>query len=315
MKISISNSLGMAAALFLSACMAKQEPPPIADFASWEDIAPQSTMIQLSPESGPVDINVVLSSEENLRSSLDTLFPEFAAIGNLKDRIDRIQNPEYALKSADDYDEDEDEQSPVLSGLGGVIADAFLNAARATLDPDGKFDDGKRVYEFVYGQIQDFTYNDGDGSGSFNTTTYYTTVTVPDGPSPIISTTDAYRWAIKVGAGGFTVVPKSNRNPRDPFPNTMIFDRAMLNRVNFLGFQYKLWAEGTIIDIVDVELKAHGTPDFVRLNDSDWRYRRTRENCIDMLFVSYPPPNKGTLEPPLYCLGRCETPQLVNTGL
>jgi hypothetical protein len=88
----------------------------------------------------------------------------------------------------------------------------------------------------------------------------------------------------------------------------------MLNRINFLGFEFKLWAKGEMIEIVTVEHKAHNSPIFVRVPDTDWRYDQTAENCIDMLFVSYPPPNKGTLEPPLYCLGRCDTPQLINTG-
>lgn len=311
MRLSLGGGLAMVAALVLSACAMRPEPPPIEQFASWTDIIPQTTFIGGGPDGAPADLNSFLANEESLRQALDTLFPEVAAVPNLGERIARIREP---LKDPEPASAGRRQESSVLRGLGGTIANAFLDAAEATLDRNGNFDPTKRVYQFVYGKILDFKYNDSDGSGAFYTVTYYTTVTIPFGRSPILSRTDAYRWTIEVGAGGFRVVPKSHADPNDPFPGTMEFSPAMLNRIEFLGFRYKLWAEGTIIDIVNVEHKADGSPDFVALPRSDWRYDRTAENCIDMLFVNYPAAMLGTLKPPLYCLGRCKTPQLVNTN-
>ena len=81
-------------------------------------------------------------------------------------------------------------------------------------------------------------------------------------------------------------MPKSNADPDDPFPGTLEFDEAMLDRIELLGFEYKLWAKGTAIVIDLIEVKGEGDPDYVAVPASDSRYQRTAENCIDMLFVN-----------------------------
>lgn len=306
MKIPFSGIVAIIAALTLSACESRQRQAPIEDFASWTDIVPQKTLIQISPESGPVDLNSVLSNEADLRSALDNLFPVASNIDNLRERIEFIRGE----KSGADR-----ERFELLNGLGGIFAQAFLNAAEATLDDSGAFDPRKRVYEFVYGQIDEYEYDKEAGSGRIVDTTYFTTVTVPLGIGPILSETESYRWTVSVEDGGFTVVPKSNADPDDPFPGTLEFDQAMLDRIELLGFEYKLWAKGTAIAIELIEIKGEGDPDYVAVPASDPRYMTTAENCIDMLFVNFPPAILGELRPPLYCLGRCENPMLINTGL
>lgn len=307
MKFSIGSRVVLVAALFVSACAPKRVILPVEEFASWSDVVPQQTMVSVGAESGPKNINDVLANEEDLRRALDTLFPEVANVSNLGERIAIIRGGKEGG--------DERRRFEVLRGLGGVIADEFLDAAAATLNDRGVFDGTKRVYEFIYGQIEAYTYDKDKGSGTFQTVTYYTTVIIPAGIGPIISTTDAYRWNVAVGEGGFTVVDRDDSAPDGPFPGTIPFSQAMKDRVQSLGFQYKLWAVGTIIDIKDVWHKAPGSATFVRLADSDSKYDQTAENCIDMLFVNFPADQLGILKPPLYCLGRCKSPELVNTGV
>ena len=304
MKFFSSKISILFAVILLSACGTRVQPVPIDQASSWTDIVPLSTVIQLSPDTMPVDLNSVLGSEAELRRALDEFFPGSENIDNLGERIDFIRGTK----------DDPERRFEAFRGLGGVLAHEFLNAAKATLDRSGRFDPSKRVYEFFYGQTEEFVFDKDDGSGRIVNTTYFTTVTVPLGVGPIVSTTDSYRWDIAVEPGGFTVVPKTS-NPNDPFPGTLDFSPAMLNRINALGFQYKLWAKGTLIDIVAIEFKPNGAANYSLVPASDPRYDRTDANCVDMLFVNFPPPVLGTLQPPLYCLGRCDNPMLINTGL
>ncbi len=304
MKNRYVNGLALIAALVVSACAARVQPTSIDDAASWTDIVPLNTMIQISQDGEPVDLNAILASEETLRQALDTLFPEAANIDNLGQRIDSI----LERKGGDDRPFD------VLRGLGGLYAHEFLNSAKAALDGNGNFDPDKRVYEFFYGHTREFEFDSQAGSGRILNFTYFTRVVVGPDNVAIESTTDSYRWEVAVDRGGYSVVEKGS-DPNDPFPDTLDFAPAMLNRINALGFEYKLWAKGRAIDIVEIAFKAHGTPTYVPVPRSDPRYDRTDSNCIDMLFVNFPPPTLGTLQPPLYCLGRCDNPMLINTGL
>lgn len=304
MKFFSSKISILFAVILLSACGTRIQPVPIDQASSWTDIVPLNTVIQIDPDSPPVDLNAVLASEETLRRALDTLFPGSGNVDNLRERIGVIRGAK----------DNPDRPFELLTGLGGLFAHEFLDAAEATLDERGNFDRSKRVYEFFYGQTEEFAYDNGNGSGRIVNTTYFTTVTIPLGVGPIISTTDSYRWDVEVDPGGFSVVPKDPSDPSDPFPGTLAFTPAMLNRINALGFQYKLWAKGPLIDIVAIEFKPDGASDYSLVPPSDPRYDRTPSNCIDMLFVNFPPPALGTLQPPLYCLGRCDNPMLINTG-
>lgn len=306
MTKSYGKCLTVFAALLLAACAARVQPVPIDEAASWTDIVPSNTVIQISPDGAPVELNAVLASEETLRQALDTLFPEAANIDNLGERIDAIR---------EDKTGDNRRRFDVLRGLGGLYAHEFLNSAELTLDERGVYDPGKRVYEWSYGRTEEFEFDSAVGSGRILNFTYFTRVVVPLGIGPIVSTTDSYRWNIAVDPGGFTVVEKDESDPQDPFPGTLDFSPAMVNRVNALGFQYKLWAQGRPIDIVEIAFKPDGAADYTPVPTSDPRYDRTDENCVDMMFVNFPPPVLGTLQPPLYCLGRCENPKLINTNI
>lgn len=305
MKYSYRSVLALVAVLILAGCNGRRGESPIEQFVTWEDIRNQQTLIQLADGEDPVDLNRILASEEDLRTALDVVFPEVANIDNLGERIRRLQEPDGPSREFEAF-----------QGLGGVMATALVDAAAATLTED-KFDPEKRVYVFVWGRIIDYKFRDprlgGDSSGVFNTLTYFTRVTIRPGNTPIESETDAYRWSVSVDAGGFEVVPRDFSSATNPFPDTMMLSDAMLNRVDFLGFQFKLWAEGMTINIDSIERKAPGSSNFVMISTSDPRYRKTDSNCIDMMFVDYPAPELGTLKPPLYCLGRCKNPMLINT--
>ena len=305
MNFSYRSIVALLAVLIIAGCAGRRAESPIEQFVTWEDIRNQQTLVQLAEGEDPVDLNRVLASEEDLRTALDVLFPEVANVDNLGERIRRLQEPDGPSREFEAF-----------QGLGGVMASAIVDAAAATLTDD-KFDPRKRVYVFVWGRIIDYKFRDprmgGNSSGVFNTLTYFTRVTVRPGNTTIDSETDAYRWSVSVDAGGFEVVPRDFSQPDDPFPGTMMLSDAMLNRVEFLGFQYKLWAEGTTITIDSIERKAPGTNTFVMIPTSDPRYRKTDSNCIDMMFVNYPASELGDLKPPLYCLGRCKNPMLINT--
>ncbi len=297
----------LVAVLVISACAPRVRPTSIDDAASWTDIVPLNTMVQLSREGEPVDLNEVLASEENVRQALNTLFPAASGIDNIRDRINAIRED----KSGGNRRLDE---LGVLRGLGGLFAFEFLNSVDATLDEEGQYDPDKRVYEFFYGHTREFEFDRDEGTGHILNFTYFTRVVVAGDNTPIISTTNSYRWNVDVEQGGFTVVEKGS-DPDNPFPDTLEFSDEMLNRIDALGFEYKLWATGTPINIVDVAFKPHGAASYTSLPTSDSRYDRVDTNCIDMLFVNFPPPVLGTLQPPLYCLGRCQDPMLINTGV
>jgi hypothetical protein len=208
-----------------------------------------------------------------------------------------------------------------LTGLGGVLGRAFLDTAARAVDPSGNFDATQRVVVSVSGQITDYEFvedgNTGRGNGRIEAITYVTSTTVPHGSGAIKTMTETYRWKVRVINNGFRIVDWVN-NPTDPFPGTLQFTPEMVNRINFLGMKYKLWAKGTDIKIDEVARKAGNSPNFIVLpkNNPEFAklYAEIGDNCIDMMFVNRPPQALNGLAPPLYCLGRCASPLIVNTG-
>jgi hypothetical protein len=211
-----------------------------------------------------------------------------------------------------------------LTGLGGVHGRAFLDVAKSALLPNGQFDNAQQIVVSVFGQITDYEFNKSAnnpmrGNGRLVVITYVTSTKVPLGNGNNVPKTEAYRWHVRVENDGFQVVPRDNANPTDPFPGTLAFTPAMLARINLLGFQYKLWAKGTDIKIDTVERKAGNSPNWTILPKTNPMYQRLYaeidENCIDMMFVNEPPMILADgMKPPFYCLGRCESPLIVNTG-
>lgn len=233
-----------------------------------------------------------------------------------------------------------------LSGLGGDLGHAFLDAAGDALKPgQGNIDKQERVTTTTHGKIIDYEYrpSPGDwmvGGGKLHVITMIETVKTkrnPTTPPPAQVRREAFKWEISVADGGFTVHQK--QSGAQPFPGTFDFSIPMITRVNLLGFKYKLYARGTVITIDKVY---YGGRDFdpAKWDDpSVWEeipktgggdlkkyqgvYRVDADSCIDLLFVEYTwdDPNHPPIpldidelkKPPFYCLGRCDNPPIINT--
>lgn len=312
MNSTLAKCLGLVAALLLSACVSQQPtmmPPMTAP--AWSNITLQKLLIKGDTWPAPLEGNVALSNETDLRMALEA-YGNFSGMPNLGNLIAQIRS---ANMTADPV--------PGMTGVGGALGHGFINAAdRALQSGNGNFDTTQQVILEISGQIMDYEFvedgNTGQGNGRLEVITYVTSTKVPHGNGPVITRTEAYRWKIRVINNGFRIVPKG-ADPSDPFPETLQFTPEMVNRINFLGFMFKLWAEGTDIKIDEVARKAGSSPNFVVLPQSNPNfaklYEEIDENCIDMLFVARPPQTLEGLDPPLYCLGRCEGPLIVNTGV
>ena len=210
---------------------------------------------------------------------------------------------------------------PGLTGLGGVLGHAFLDLAQESLDQNGMFDAGRRVVVSLSGQIQDYAFDRDTGSGRLEVVTFFTRQVVPASGALTPARTDAYRWTIRVEAGGFEVIERDDALPDGPFPGTLAFSDATKARVASLGFTRKLWAKGEAIVIEAIALDRNHDPDdprFVELDRTKPKFARLFQTnaatCIDMMFVGEPPATMADLRaPPFYCLGRCEQPLIVNT--
>ncbi|MBC8242056.1 MAG: hypothetical protein ISR50_12810 [Alphaproteobacteria bacterium] len=240
--------------------------------------------------------------------------------------------------------EDQNAQSrdvPAMSGLGGMYGHALLSnspgvgasnpgAARLTLLTTGDFDGSAKVGVFMSGQITQFEFirnstNPTVGNGTLEVVTNILAVKASNGvgagPLPHApGNTVSFRWTLAVVNNGYSVVEKGTTS--DYFPGTLNFSQAMKDRIDQKKFTHKLWAHGTDIRIRNVEIRRGAiwrpinrtpTPPYAKYATL---YDEIPDNCIDMLFVGQPPRFLNNLtEPPIYCLGRCAHPLIINTGL
>jgi hypothetical protein len=258
----------------------------------------------------PLEVHAVLMDENDLRKTLGIL---------ISGDIPKLQNLGELIRLIRTTNERAEGQVPRLTGLGGVYGHALLDLAAKALS-DGAFNTLQQVIVSVFGQITHYEFhqnpqNPTTGNGALEVITYVTSETVLPGQGVIMLQTEAYRWKVRVVNDGFQIVQHSG-NANDPFPNTMVFTPEMLARVQVRGYMYKLWAKGTVIKIDLIE-KRQGT-NWIPLSKTDPQYTKlyaeVDENCIDMMFVQAPPASLGGMKPPLYCLGRCQNPMIVNTG-
>lgn len=273
---------------------------------NYRGITPTRMIIEGQP------VNIAIANTSLLKQALEDYKPERDPSSPVDpDLGELIQEIEAANESST-------RKVPGMTGLGGVMGHAFLDAARDAL-LSGNYDRQRRVEIALHGQIEDYSFNEADGSGSITSVTYIDRTVIPSGNGVPNTKTQAYRWQIEIEAGGFQVVDKG-ADPHAPFPGTMQFSDAMKLRIDSLGFKYKLWAKGTKIKITKVEFKANASsPNWRELKKSNSKYAKLYEsdanNCIDMLFVDRPPASLDGMGPPFYCLGRCANPLIVNTGM
>lgn len=322
MKITIGNSLGLVAALFLASCQFKQEEPPDFEASILEftrestDITRQQLLVEVDKGFEPLNVNIVLADKDLLFRALRTQFPSVSGFDDLGGLIRGIEDVLGEKEGVPDVEE--------FRGYAGVLNRAFFEAARMTLGADRLFNPRVKVRLIIHGQIIHYAFDEPSGAGEIHSITYFTKIMTPNTPVDYdglnISTTDAVRFKVSVerdvasGDDGFVVVKRDDHAPDGPFPGTMPFTRAMINDVEFYGYQYKLWARGNSITINEIALKPEGDVVFTKLPMSDPRYKIGPDSCIDMLFVREPPSDLGRLGPPFYCLGRCDHPGLVNTN-
>lgn len=317
MKLLARGSLILIVATLLTACVDRvRVAEPLERIGSSDDLVPQQLLVGVEGEQEPLNVNIVLQDKDLLLRALNTQFPSFRN-DSLEDLIRDIESKFEGNRPPDTEE---------FEGLGGIFNVAFFRAARQTLGSD--FDESKRVHLFVHGQIIAYEYNNqsnspsnpvGAGNGRIGNIVYFTTVVTPETPRAYRgkndSRVDAVRFYVTVSDPmGFEVYEREHGDPSRPFGDTLPFTRAMLSNVDLYGYEYKLWAEGDAIEIDEIATKDEGETDFTPLPTSDPRYTITAESCIDMLFQAYPPPSIAGLGPPFYCLGRCESPGLVNTN-
>jgi hypothetical protein len=199
-------------------------------------------------------------------------------------------------------------EDPAFEGIAGIYGREVL---RALQDVVGRSDADAEVD--ASGQITHYGLNY-DGSGCMRVKTRIERTS--GGEKEV----NRYKWHVRVARGGFTIVPKSDEEPDDPFPGTLdISDNdELLERIDQANFQYKLWAKGYAIQVHDVYYRGPTDDSFSRVAEDDPKrghlYKSTPSSCIDMMFQA-PPPSRlpPDAEPPFYCLGRCDQPRLINT--
>lgn len=298
-------------ALLLAACPSRSPlPPATAPQQNWSLITPQHALIERPPQN-PMRIDEAISNESDMRTALE----------KIGDRSNTTTSLGQLIRDIRSDNVNQSVPVPGLTGLGGVLGHAMLNEAETALRGNDTFDPDKQIFVSVSGEIQDYEYNAGQNSGRLEVITHVTTTPVPNNrPGRTIPRTTSYLWTIEVvnnGGGGFRAY-QHNGNPSDPFPGTMPFTAEMLALIQARGYQWKLWASGTDIKIVDVQIKRGASQQFTTLSNMP-KYTRLfneiSDNCIDMMFIAQPPATlPDHLDPPFYCLGRCANPLIVNTG-
>lgn len=266
-----------------------------------------------------------LSSKAALNNTLDGIGTgvNLTSATTNKAKIDAIENSAGSTNQANG-----------IVGLGGVNSHLFMWAAAKTLANDGDLDLTIPHEIRIFGKIRQYAFrpsaNDPyEGNGILKVVTgirYW----------PLDPTTGArdranrevlrFRYRIRVRNNAFKVIERDDSKPSDPFPGSeIIFDDEMIDRLNERGYRYKLHARGTDIKIQRVWVKENNGPWQLipkddTPNDPNNKYRslysEVAENCIDILFVDFPPTTKAGLgTTPAYCMGRCASPMIVNTGM
>ena len=266
-------------------------------------------------------VNQTLQSEESLLQVLN----DFDAVGStLGDKIENLKNA----------------NGNATTGLGGIYGHIFLDDARKHLTGPGNWNSNVNLTQDVIGQITDYYRDEVTGAGLFHVTTVVSTTLInPGNPSnPPTIQSIAYHWQVEVDPGGFSVhrnchtfpdVSCDPAHPEQPFPGTMTFGPGMLQTVVARNFHYKLWAKGTAIKVKKVFRRnspggtipapppSSGNPAPWQLLDSaeyQGLYAPSADSCIDMMTIGMTPTSISNLPPvPFYCLGRCDSPLIVNS--
>ncbi len=126
-------------------------------------------------------------------------------------------------------------------------------------------------------------------------------------------------WTVGSGDGYEVHLRQGDiNNPDDPFPDTVIIpdylkDPNNLGSVWSRGLDHKLFAKGREVVVRDIFQKIDDGP-IMRLPNGHVFYELSEESCIDLLTRGRPPAYRIDFpEQSGYCLGRCATPDVINS--
>jgi hypothetical protein len=226
-----------------------------------------------------------------------------------------------------------------LGGLAAIPSRTALEVLQLTLD-DQKSLSGPIELE-QKGQIQQsvdgepgFYFKPGDPMHVW----VQMTTTVKFGGSVVFSKAEMYR--VQVPANQAAVERRAGTGP-SVFPGfenvafavpASVADRVDANG-NPIQFQYKLWADGTDVEVTNYWLDLNATDGlqwnrYTPANAPVWLqgiFNTDADSCFDMMFQLDPSvdvADGGALDdgllppgskPPYYCLGRCTDPLILNT--
>lgn len=318
-----------ASAVLLAGCTptepAPDDPPSVAPLSVECVTAPCATRMLAAdngsfPPAGLQGFDMVVANDGTLRGALRRMGPNSnpAALGQLiKDIRKGGGGDQFAARG--------------LTGLGGVVGHALLDAADETLTPGSDNRDPNAVVTVASsGRITDYSFDPATGSGRIHVDTTVTTTRTVGSGQPI-EKSKGFRFHVRVN-GGLDVKAKTPTtspvyNASDVFPGTGI----EISAATAANFDYKLYAVGTSIRVDRLWVDNNGDGTFgsneeIEPNSTGWKAQYTNllkpdpANCIDMMFqqfgttAPYIPTTYAQIgTPPNYCLGRCSNPPLINT--
>jgi hypothetical protein len=212
-----------------------------------------------------------------------------------------------------------------MTGLSGVNGRVFIDFVdnRALLG-NGNYN-SNFTYSFkVFGEIVYYNFDESEevpdvGTGELIviTTIVGQKINQATGNPIGADSWEQYKYSVRVIDNGFSIVPKGS--DANPFAGTLEFTAEMKAKIVDEGYEFKLWAKGSKIIIDKVWKRTNSSAPFHELNKISAAHKKLyatdSETCIDMMFKIRPPQSlAGLAGPPLYCLGRCGSPLLVNTG-
>jgi len=282
----ITSVAAMAAIFGLSACSTIKRLPSAGDFADTNVYIAGERADQIDP----MKLRQKLSELEGIDLITDD---GRSKLKQLLEKIDKnSERKKYSGRKIDVPD--------ALKGIGGFHTRLLIRAALSP--PDAV------ITQKLSGKIRRYIFNKYTYGGYLEVNT--TVETFVNGTR---TGKDKYWWSIAVLPGTYGVYKRDENNLTDPFPGTLRLPDAALDPENPRGIwkrhlDHKLYAVGEGIVVLAVTKNGDLLP------KTDPAYESDENSCIDLLFKGYPP--EQDLPPQsAYCLGRCQSPLIVNTGV
>ncbi len=245
--------------------------------------------------------NLSLAGERANRAELASLRRNLSRLKSIDVESDEGRaSAKRLLKRIEDRSLKGEEVPEDLRGIGGFHARLLVKSALSTRD--------ELLTQNLSGKIRRYIFNEENDAGYLEVDTRVETLV-----NGVKVKTDKYFWSIAVLPGTYRVIKKDNRDPNDPFPGTVPLPPDALDPDNprgiiQRGLDHKLFAKGRGIVVLAVTKNGDLLP------AEDPVYQSDDESCVDILFNGEPPANRLPNQS-AYCLGRCDDPLIVNTGM